>query len=147
MSYNLEEANGGYLSFTSAGLAEGTNAATFKTANTLTYTANGVFASKGATDNLTFSSGARAVPAASACLFAVWIDAAGNITTTQGPIVGSTEDCPVPVTVGGLSLVGLIRVVTDGSTTFTAGTTDLGASGVTDTYYNCSVMPGAAIAA
>lgn len=102
MSYNLEEANGGYLSFTSAGLAEGTNAATFKTANTLTYTANGVFASKGATDNLTFSSGARAVPAASACLFAVWIDAAGNITTTQGPIVGSTEDCPVPVTVGGL---------------------------------------------
>lgn len=147
MSYNLEEANGGYLSFTSAGLAEGTNANTFKTTATLTYTANGVFASKNATDNLTFSSGATVVPVSSACLFAVWINAAGTVTTTQGPIVGAAEDCPVPATVGGLTLVGLIRVVTDGSTTFTAGSTDLGASGVTDTYYNCSVMPGAAIAA
>lgn len=147
MSYNLNEANGGYLSLTSAGLAEGTNANTFKTTNTLTYTANGVFASKGATDNLTFSSGATVVPVSSACLFAVWINAAGTVTTTQGPIVGAAEDCPVPTTVGGLALVGLIRVVTDGSTTFTAGSTDLGASGITDTYYNCSVMPGAAIAA
>lgn len=147
MSYNLNEANGGYLSFSSAALAEGTNANTFKTTATLTYTANGVFASKGATDNLAFSSGATVVPASSACLFAVWINASGTVTTTQGPIVGAAEDCPVPTTVGGLTLVGLIRVVTDGSTTFTAGSTDLGAAGITDTYYNCSVMPGAAIAA
>ena len=147
MSYNLSEANGGYLSLTAAGLAEGTNANTFKTVNTLTFTADGVFKSKNATDNIAFKAGAKAVPPSSACLFAVWIDAAGTVSTTQGPIVGATEDCPVPTTVGGLTLVGLIRVVTNGSTTFTAGSTDLGASGVTDTFYDCSVMPGAAIAA
>ena len=145
MSYNLEEANGGYLSLTAAGLAEGTNANTFKTVNTLTFTADGVFKSKNATDNLTFTAGATVVPASSACLFAVWINAAGTVSTTQGPIVASTDECPVPTTVGGLALVGLIKVVTDGSTTFTAGSTDLGASGVTDTYYDCSVMPGASL--
>ena len=57
MSYNIEQANSGYLSLTAAGLAEGTNSATFKTANTLTYTSNGVFKSKAATDNLTFTAG------------------------------------------------------------------------------------------
>jgi hypothetical protein len=145
MSYNLEEANGGYLSLTAAGLAEGTNANTFKTVNTLAFTADGVFKSKGATDNIAFSSGATVVPASSACLFAVWINASGTVSTTQGPIVASTDECPVPATVGGLALVGLIKVVTDGSTTFTAGSTDLGASGITDTYYDCSVMPGASL--
>ena len=38
----------------------------------------------------------------------------------------------------------LIKVATDASTTFTPGTTDLGASGVTDTYYDCMDMPGSA---
>lgn len=145
MSYNLEGANGGYLSLTAAGLAEGTNANTFKTTNTLAYTADGVFKSKNATDNIAFSSGATVVPASSACLFAVWINAAGTVSTTQGPIVASTDECPVPTTVSGVTLVGLIKVVTDGSTTFTAGSTDLGASGITDTYYDCSVMPGASL--
>jgi len=57
MSYNIEQANSGFLSLTAAGLAEGTNSATFKTTNTLTFTNNGVFKSKAATDNLTFSTG------------------------------------------------------------------------------------------
>ena len=61
MSYNAEQLNSGFLSLTAAGLAEGTNAATFKTVNTLTFTSNGVFKSKSATDNLTFSSGHTAL--------------------------------------------------------------------------------------
>jgi len=144
MSYNIEQSNSGYLSLTAAGLAEGTNSATFKTVNTLTYTSNGVFKSKNATDNLTFSTG-TALAASQACLFAVWIDASGTVTTTQGPIVGACDPCPVPSqTTAGTTLVGLIKVTTDSSTTFTPGTTDLGASGITDAYSDCMDMPGSA---
>ena len=144
MSYNIEQSNSGYLSLTAAGLAEGTNANTFKTTNTLAFTNNGVFKSKGATDNLTFSAG-TALAANQGCLFAVWINASGTVTTTQGPIVASTDPCPVPgQTTPNTTLVGLIKVVTDSTATFTPGSTDLGASGVTDTFFDCMDMPGSA---
>lgn len=145
MSYNIEQSNSGYLSLTAAGLAEGTNSATFKTTNTLAFTSNGVFKSKGATDNLTFSTGHTALAASQACLFGVWITAAGAVSTTQGPIVAAGDPCPVPTQVtAGTTLVGLIKVTTDSSTTFTPGTTDLGASGITDAYSDCMDMPGSA---
>jgi hypothetical protein len=144
MSYNIEQSNSGYLSLTAAGLAEGTNSATFKTTNTLAFTSNGVFKSKGATDNLTFST-ATALGNSQACLFAVWINASGTVTTTQGPIVAAGDPCPVPSqTTAGTTLVGLIKVTTSSSGTFTAGTTDLSASGVTGAYYDCMDMPGSA---
>jgi len=144
MSYNIEQANSGYLSLTAAGLAEGTNANTFKTANTLTYTSNGVFKSKSATDNLTFSTG-TALAASQACLFAVWITSGGTITTTQGPIVTSGDPCPVPgQTTAGTTLVGLIKVTTSSAVTFTPGSTDLSATGITPAYYDCMDMPGSA---
>lgn len=145
MSFNLEQANSGYMSFGAAGLAEGTNSATFKTTATLAFTSNGVFKSKNATDNLTFSSGHTALAQNQACLFGVWIDGSGNVTTTQGPIVAAGDPCPVPAAgAAGTTLVGLIKVTT-GATTFTPGTTDLGAANVTDAYYDCSLMPGAAL--
>ena len=144
MSYNIEQSNSGYLSLTAAGLAEGTNTATFKTTNTLAFTSNGVFKSKGATDNLTFST-ATALAASQACLFAVWINASGTVTTTQGPIVAAGDPCPVPSqTTAGTTLVGLIKVTTNSSTTFTAGTTDLSASGITAAFSDCMDMPGSA---
>ena len=145
MSYNIEQSNSGYLSLTAAGLAEGTNANTFKTTNTLAFTNNGVFKSKGATDNLAFSTGHTALAASQACLFAVWINASGTVSTTQGPIVAAGDPCPVPSQVtAGTTLVGLIKVTTDSSTTFTPGSTDLGASGITDVYSDCMDMPGSA---
>jgi hypothetical protein len=145
MSYNIEQSNSGYLSLTAAGLAEGTNANTFKTTNTLAFTNNGVFKSKSATDNLTFSTGHTALAASQACLFAVWINASGTVSTTQGPIVAAGDPCPVPSQVtAGTTLVGLIKVTTDSSTTFTPGSTDLGAAGVTDVYSDCMDMPGSA---
>lgn len=145
MSYNLSESNSGFASLTAAGLAEGTNAATFKTTATLTYTNDGVFKSKSATDNLTFSAGATVVPQNSACLFGVWINTSGTVSTSQGPIVAAGDPCPVPgAPAANLTLVGLIKVTT-GATTFTAGTTDLGAANVTDAYYDCMRMPGSAL--
>jgi len=144
MSYNIEQANSGFLSLTAAGLAEGTNSATFKTVNTLTFTNNGVFKSKAATDNLTFSTG-TALANSQACLFAVWINASGTVTTTQGPIQAAGDPCPVPTAAASnLTLVGLIKVTTSSAATFTPGTTDLSASGVTGAYSDCMDMPGSA---
>ena len=144
MSYNIEQANSGYLSLTAAGLAEGTNSATFKTVNTLTFTSNGVFKSYAATDNLTFTAG-TALAASQACLFAVWITGAGAVSTTQGPIVAAGDPCPVPGQVtAGTTLVGLIKVTTSSSATFTPGSTDLGATGITDVFSDCMDMPGSA---
>jgi hypothetical protein len=145
MSYNIEQANSGFASLTAAGLAEGTNANTFKTVNTLAFTNNGVFKSKAATDNLAFSTG-TALANSQACLFAVWINASGTVTTTQGPIVASGDPCPVPTqaTVN-VTLVGLIKVTTSSAATFTPGSTDLSASGITDDFYDCMVMPGSAL--
>ena len=144
MSYNIEQANSGYLSLTAAGLAEGTNSATFKTVNTLTYTSNGIFKSKAATDNLTLTAG-TALAVSQACLFAVWITSGGTVSTSQGPIVAAGDPCPVPGQVtANTTLVGLIKVTTDSATTFTPGTTDLGATGITDAYSDCMDMPGSA---
>jgi hypothetical protein len=142
MSYNIEQANSGFLSLTAAGLAGGTNTGTFKTANTLTFTSNGVFKSKSATDNLTFSSGHTALAANQACLFGIWITAAGAVSTTQGPINSSSDTCPVPgQAAGSTTLVGLIKVST--TAVFTPGTTALG-TGNTATYFDCMDMPGSA---
>lgn len=144
MSYNIEQANSGFLSLTAAGLAEGTNANTFKTANTLTFTNNGVFKSKAATDNLAFSTGI-ALAASQACLFAVWISSGGTVTTTQGPIVAAGDPCPVPTAAAAnLTLVGLIKVTTSSAVTFTPGSTDLSATGITAAFSDCMDMPGSA---
>ena len=120
MSYNLEQAYSGFASYTAAGLAIGTTTGTFKTSNTLNFTNNGVFKSKAATDNLTFTAG----------------------HTTQGPIVTSTDPCPTPTqTSNNVTLVGLIKVVA--TAVFTPGTTALG-TGNTVTYLDCARMPGSA---
>ena len=146
MSYNIEQINSGFQSLTSAGLAEGTNANTYKTVNTLAYTINGVFYSVSATDNIAMTSTAGTVPPSSAALYAVWVDSANVFSNTRGPVVASGDPCPVPTqTTANVALVGLIKVVTNSSTTFTPASTDLGAAGVTDTFFNCSVMPGSAL--
>ena len=145
MSYNIAEINSGFVSLTAAGLAEGTNSGTFKTVNTLTFTNNGVFKSKAATDNLAFSTG-TALANSQACLFGVWINTSGTVTTTQGPIVAAGDPCPVPAqATANTTLVGLIKVTTSSSATFTPATTDLSATGITGAYYDCMVMPGSAL--
>lgn len=147
--YNLSGVNAGNVSLSAAGLAEGTNANTFKTSSTLSFTINGIFKSKNATDNLPFSAGHTALGQYQACLFGVWIDGNGNISTSQGPIVAAGDPCPVPGVPAGsvesdpVALVGLIKVTT-AATTFTPGSTDLGAANVTDAYLDCMVMPGSA---
>lgn len=124
---------------TNAGLAEGTNANTFKTANTTIYSIKGVMYSKAATDNLTFTAGHADVEANQQCIFAVCLNAAGTVSTVQGPVKNVGDDQSVlgwPSVGSDVAMIGAI-VVETGATTFSAGSTDLGAANVTDTYIDC----------
>lgn len=145
---NLKLSQGGSFALTSGGLAEGTNANTFKTANTITFVTDGVFRSKGATDNVAFSSGHATVPVSSSVLYLVCLNASGDFSTVAGRAVPTAEvtagtralEWPASPA-GDVAVVGAIRVDTDSSTTFTPGSVDLGASGITDTYFNLFAVP------
>jgi hypothetical protein len=143
MSYNVEQINSGFKSLTSGAIAIGTNSGTFKTTVAVTYLINGVFKSKSITNNLTFSSGHTALGNSQACLFGLWLDADGNVTTTQGPIVAAGDPCPVPSSPSNRAPFGLIKVSTSSSQTFTPGTSVLG-TGNTTVYIDISAMPGSA---
>jgi hypothetical protein len=144
MSYNIEQINSGFVSLTSGAIAAGTTAGTFKTTATITFTNNGIFKSKSATNNLTFSSGHTALGNSQACLFGLWLDASGNVTTSQGPIVAAGDPCPVPgAPAANRTPFGLIKVSTSSSETFTPGTSTLG-TGNTVAYTDISAMPGSA---
>lgn len=131
--------------FSKAGLAEGTNAATIKTA-----APNGAgidFAIKGLgyhyadTDNIAVT--AHPVQAALySCLYLVQINASGTVSTVQG-----TAQLTADVTNGSQVLqwpqpsdnncpIGGYKVAVASGYTFTNGTTDHSATGITVTYYD-----------
>jgi hypothetical protein len=144
MSYNIEQINSGFVSLTSGALALGTNTGTFKTTVAVTYTNNGIFRSKAITDNLAFSAGHTALGNSQACLFGLFLDNSGNVTTSQGMIVAAGDPCPVPnAPASNLTPFGLIKVSTSSSQTFTPGTSVLG-TGNTAAYINIASMPGSA---
>ncbi len=142
MSLNIEGVNGGYMAFNSGALAIGTTTGTFKIVAAVNYTNNGIFKNKAITDNVAFTAGHTSLAASQACLFALWIDASGTVTTTQGPIVPSSDNCPVPTQkTANVTLIGLIKVKTSSAQTYVPGTDALG-TGNTAAYTNCSTMPG-----
>ena len=144
MSYNLEQSNSGYGSLSSGAIAITTAKAKFKTTATIPYMLDGKFYSKAATDNLVFSSGHTLLTGGQSCLFALWLDANGDVSTTQGPIVTAGDPCPVPPTPANKALFGLIKIATAGTTAFVPNTTELDAANVTTTYINAGRMPGVA---
>lgn len=119
--------------FNAAGLAEGTTAATFKTTNAITYTIDGVRYTKAATDDLAFT--AAAVQATDTnCIYLVCIDASGTVSTVKGTAVAAASAASCPAPTAATCPIGWIHVATASAATFTAGTTDLGAANVTDTF-------------
>ncbi len=141
MSYNLQENNGDNLALTAGGLAAGTTASQLKTANTITYLANGIFKSKTAVSAITLTGTALAI--GQSCLFGVFLAADGTVSVAQGPIVAAGDPCPVPAfPAGAVVVVGLAKVTTT-SAVFTPGTTLLG-TGNTASYLDVGAMPGSA---
>lgn len=165
MSDNLSLASGASLCLASAGLAEGTNANTIQTANNITYTIDGRFYSKSATDNIAISYSGPAVYQAAAGgvqsvnggftggvngstrMYLICMDTAGAVSIVPGQIVDSAElaagrvALPFPQAPNGVCPVGALRIALTAGTAFTPGSTDLSASGVTDTFYNLMDVP------
>lgn len=147
MSYNLEGTNSGYMSMNSGAVAAGTNAGTIQIVAAIQYIFNAIFATKAITNNIAVTRDAAVpalqnVPPASKSNFAYWLDAAGNVTTSQGPVVASGGVAPNAPPVPGKTCFAVCSVVTNGSTTFIPGTTAFGAAGVTSTFSNVADLPG-----
>lgn len=135
------ESRGFTGSFGKAGLAEGTNAATIQIATAIAYAIRGLAYSKAVTDNIAVTAHAQQA-VSTKCLYLVQIDKTGAVSTKKGDEVATAD-----LTAGIKALhwpapdkdkcpIGAYKVETDGATTFTNGTTDLGAAGITDTYYD-----------
>ena len=165
MSDNLSLNRGLTMALNSAGLGEGTAAATIKTTADVNYVIDGRFYSKTATDDIAISySGPSVYQAAaggiqavngsftggvngSTRIYGVFLDASGAVSILPGPIVDSAElaagrvSLQWPDAPAGVCPIGALRVALTAGTTYTPGSTDLGASGVTDTYYNLADIP------
>lgn len=128
-----------------AGLAEGTNANTIKTnapngAGT-DYAINGIGYHKADTDNIAMTALAQQA-ALTTCLYAVWLDSAGTVSMTKGTevltakLASDEAVLAIPADQDGKAMIGLIKIATAAATTFTSGSTDLSAAGITATYYD-----------
>ena len=121
-----------------AGLAEGTGAGTIQIAAAIDFCIDGILYAKAITDNIALTAN-DAQADLTECMYLISIDSAGAVTTTKGEEKATSlgESVYLPDLPDGDAPVGAIKVVTSGGT-FTAGTTDLGAAHVTDTYYDMS---------
>lgn len=132
--------------FGCAGLAEGTNANTFKITNAFAAEIEGRTYQKAATDNLAFSAGHTSLAAKQICAFYVWMDTALAITTTQSAVASNSQavgyqkgafEWPSEVPTGTHKVcIGAIVVDAQNAAVFVPNTTDLGAADVVDTYHN-----------
>lgn len=133
--------------FSTPGLAEGTNANTFQIGTAFTYAINGTRYTKAITDNLAFT--AAAVQATDTnCIYLICIDTAGTLSTVKGTAVAAASQAAIPAPTAGTCPIGFVHIATASSATFTAGSTDLGAANVTDTFVNfvgCNPAQGVAI--
>jgi hypothetical protein len=140
--YNLVRANSLNVSLAAGGLAEGTNAHTIKTTSTVPFVIGGVFYSYTATDNIAITACAQQA-VSTYCLYLVSINAAGTVTTTKGTAV-ATDTAVLPALPAASAPLGYYKIATDSSHTYTAGTTDHSAAGITATYADLMSVSGGA---
>ena len=162
---NLSLTQGATLALAAAGLAEGTNANTIKTVNTVPFVLDGRFYSKSATDNIAISySGATVYQAAaggiqavnggfiggvngSTRLYSIFLDASGAVSILPGRIVDNAElsngriALEFPDAPKGVCPIGALRVSVTAGTSFVPGQVDLSATGVTATFYDLADIP------
>lgn len=139
------ESRGATASFSRAGLAEGTNAATILIAAPngagIDYAIDGLGYHKADVDNIAVTAHAQQA-VSTKCLYLVQVDSAGTVSTVKGDevltadLTAGTKVLHWPRPDNDRCPIGAYKVETDAATTFTNGTTDLGAAGITDTYYN-----------
>lgn len=119
--------------FNAAGLAikAGGTSPDFLTANTIYYViGNAVYSKAAVADTAPTAAAVQAISTVSIHL--VVIDAAGTISTVAGTPAASAP--VIPACPSTKAPIGFLRVTTDGTHTFTAGTTNLDAAGITTVY-------------
>lgn len=128
----------------SAGLAEGTNANTIQIARAISYAIAGRLYYKAVTDNIAMNALA-AQAALTDCMYLVLINAAGAVSIVKGTAVANGAGASLPANPDPATycVIGAFKIATAAATTFTSGTTDLSAAGITDTFYDLShATPG-----
>jgi hypothetical protein len=147
---------GGTMCLSKAGLAEGTNANTIKTAAPngagIDFMIHGKLYHLADGDNIAMTACATQA-ALTSCLYLVSVNAAGTVKITKG-----TEQLTANIGVGKASLVwpecpenecpiGGFRIDLVSTATFTSGSTDLSASNVTDTWWDFGLVPNEVLVA
>jgi len=136
-----------------AGLAEGTNSATIKIAAPngagIDYAINGILYHKADADNIAMTA-LTAQAADTVCMYAVQINSSGTVSLKKGDEVltvdlGVNGSAQIPTLDASTCLIGAIKVATV-AVTFTSGTTDLSASGITATYFDYATFPSRPVA-
>lgn len=128
----------------SPGLAEGTNANTYQNARAFDAVISGRNIRKAAADNVAFAAFTGTTLAAQAAgtiaAYFFMMDAAGTVTVIQAPIRVRPGLAAYEAGVwewpdrDGFVCIGALTVRTNGTATFTAGSTDLGATDVVDVF-------------
>ena len=115
---------------TAAGCATATVTSQAKTTNTLTYTIDGAYKTKAATDNFWTLSGVT-VPVASVQKYYLLIDGSGAASVVQGVPASTAAGVVLPFPPQSKAIAGVLTITTDATHTFIPGTTLLGATGIT----------------
>lgn len=146
---------GGTLCLSKAGLAEGTNANTIKTAAPngagIDFCIDGLMYHKADTDNIAMTALAAQADLTS-CLYLVQITSGGTVSIKKGTerltadVANDEYLLEWPQPDASNCPIGGFKVVTSGGT-FTSGTTDLSDGAVTDTYYDFFAIPPAGLTA
>lgn len=128
----------------------GASAADFETNNAVTLVHDGVASTLAVTAAGTMT--AAAVQAVStSCIYLFTANSSGTIATVKGTAVTTLDVTEgrkglfYPNPADGYVAFGAVRVDTDASTTFTAGTTTFSAAGITDTFISLVCLPSAPI--
>jgi len=134
---------------TSGGLAIAGTTSKVQNASTITFTIDGAFLSKAATDNLWTPAGS-VVAVSSWQKYVLMLNAAGAASVQEGVAstinaasvawtnISAISDWAPLLTLlnSGKAIAGVLTIATNSSTTFTPGTTALNAAGITATYTN-----------
>lgn len=146
---------GGTFCLSKAGLAEGTNANTIKTAAPngagIDFCIKGVLYHLADGDNIAMTACTQQA-ALTTCLYTISVNSSGTVTITKGDEVltaalgdGNTSiSWPAPPAAN--CVIGGMKIVCNNAATFTSGSTDLGATDVVDTFYDFFALPGTVVA-
>lgn len=150
------------------------SAATVKTTNAISYAVNGVLYSKAilAAQSIAVTHDFQVAPslgyvqpAGTTAYYTLGVNAAGTVSVSQSSFLGQKYAADPTLGVGAAAMVGvsfignglpadvpagyapfgMVKIVTAGAATFTAGTTALDAANITATYFDLSVVPAGAL--